>query len=574
VKVSKLPGNTGPIWAVSVLALSLAACTAEVTGVEKRPNSGSGGSAGSSSSAGGSTMVSPQDCDGDEIAMPKRLVRLSFNQIASSLRPVFGDAFAASVLKTNQIPPTTERTFPPLGDTSEGSTYIDAKWQSSEAIAENAGNYVFDNFATVTACAAPPSADCAQAFLTKHAEGAYRRPLSDREKTSLLQVYTEVVTAGGTVQQGVQAGVRAIYDSPEFLYRSEFGADAKTGPLTPYELASQLSYFLTDGPPDAPLLAAAAQNQLLTDAQLGAQVDRLLAMPGTKANLQDTVFASFGIARVLSVVIDGLPPDAFNNGVAASMFRESQLFINNVLWSGGLVSDLTTSRKSFINTQLAPLYGVPAPTAGLDADGFGPVDLPENRAGIITSAGFLTSRSRPDQPSVVGRGLSVNDAILCQQNPAFPDSLADQIKQVTMLQTNLSEREKATYRANNAPCVGCHPSFDPYGLSLDNFDVIGRFRTLDTEGRPIDASVTLPPVAGGKPAANAVEMGKALADSGAFTTCLGTKLMTYALAETGVASKSCAAKAVANSFAQSDHSFGALVRAVALSKALTQRSGG
>jgi hypothetical protein len=580
VKASKLPirlGVTHGVWAVSVLALAtLAACTAEVSGKDPIKNPGNAGAAGSGTGGGGSSTVGPQDCVGDEIAMPKRLVRLTFNQIASSLRPVFGDAFAADVLKVNQIPPTTQRTFPPLGDTSEGSTYIDAKWQSSEAIAEKAAEHVFKNFAVVTGCAEPATPECAKTFLAKHAEGAYRRPLSEREKTSLLQVYDEVTaaSAGGTVQQGVQAGVRAIYDAPEFLYRTELGADAKAGPLTPHELASQLSFFLTDAPPDAALLAAAAQNKLTSEADITAQVDRLLALPATKANLQDTVFASFGIARVLAVVIDGLPPEAFNGGVANSMFRESQLFINDVLWNGGKVSDLATSRKSFINTQLAPLYGVPAPTTGLDADGFGQVQLPENRSGILTSAGFLTSRSRPDQQSVVGRGLSVNDAILCQQNPAFPDNLAAQIDGVVMMQANLSEREKASYRSSNAPCVGCHPAFDPYGLSLDNFDVIGRFRTMDAEGRPIDASVTLPPIAGSKLVMNAVEMGKALADSGAFSSCVGSKLLTYALAETGVSGTSCAAKAVANSFAKSDQSFTALVRAVALSKTLTQRSGG
>jgi hypothetical protein len=542
--------------------------------VGKDPVKNRASSGGASNGAAGSATSTPQDCTGDEIAMPKRLVRLSFNQLASSLRPVFGDAFAADVLKVNQIPPTTQRTFPPLGDTSEGSAYIDAKWQSSEAIAAKAADYAFQNFVAVTGCADPATAECAKAFLLRHAEGAYRRPPSERDKSSLLQVYDEVAAAGGTVQQSAQAGVRAIYDAPAFLYRTEFGADAATGPLTPYELASQLSYFLTDGPPDAPLLAAAAADQLSSEAQLTAQVDRLLALPSTKANLQDTVFSSFGIARVLAVVIDGLPADAFNGGVAASMFRESQLFIDNVLWNGGVVSDLATSRKTFINKQLAPLYGVSAPTEGLDADGFGPVELPENRSGILTSAGFLTSRSRPDQQSVVGRGLSVNDAILCQQNPAFPDNLADLIKNLVAMQANLSEREKAAYRASNTPCLGCHPSFDPYGLSLDNFDAIGRYRTMDPEGRPIDATVTLPPIAGGKQVANAVEMGKSLADSGAFSSCVGSKLLTYALAETGVSGTSCAARAVATRFAASDHSFSALVRAVALSKTLTYRSGG
>lgn len=562
--------------AVSILALgsALTACTAEVTGPGTMQIPSGGGSSGSGgSSSGGGATVQPQDCNGAEVAMPRRIIRLSFNQLASSLRPIFGDEFARAVLSDNQIPPSTERTFPPLGDTSEGSSYIDSKWQSADAISKRAGEQALATFATFTGCGDTPTADCATVFLASLAERAFRRPLDARERASVLQVFSEVTGAGGTVQQGVQACVSAIFAAPQFLYRTELGTSAAAGPLAPYELASQLSYFLTDGPPDAELLADASQNALVTEQQVGAHVDRLLALPATRQNLQDTVFASFGIARVLAVVIDGLPPEVFNNGVAASMFRESQLFINQVLWSGGQVSDLATSRKSFINAQLAPLYGIAAPTA-VDADGFGAVELPANRSGILTSVGFLTSRSRPDQQSVVGRGLSVNDAILCQQNPPFPEALADQIKNLSSMQENLSERARSDYRSSTAPCKGCHPSFDPYGISLENFDLVGRFRTMDAEGRPIDASVTLPPVAGGKQALSAVEMGQALAESGAFSACVATKLLTYALAETGVQGDSCATRAVSDRFQASDRSFSALVRAVAVSKTLTQRSGG
>ncbi len=568
MKISKPSQALHPVWAWSVLSLAgaMAACTAAGPGNEHSPNN-------NNNMGGSSSTPLPQGCDGPEIAMPKRLIRLSFNQIASSLKPIFGADFGNKVLVDNQIPPTTERTFPPLGDTSEGSTYIDTKWQSADAIATAAGKHALDNFAAFTSCTDAPTPECAKAFVLKLAEQAFRRPLVDREKTSVQQVYDEVVSAGGTPQQAVQSAVSAIFDSPQFLYRTEFGASPATGPLTPYELASQLSYFLTDGPPDADLLAAAAQNKLATEAEIAAQVDRIVALPATKLNLQDTVFASFGIARVTSVVIDGLPPETFNSGVANSMFRESQLFINNVLWNGGKVSDLATSRKSFINAQLAPLYGIATPTV-VDADGFGAVDLPENRAGIITSLGFLTSRSRPDQQSVVGRGLSVNDAILCQQNPAFPENLADQIKNLSAMQANLSERDRANYRATNAPCLGCHPGFDPYGISLENFDVVGRFRTMDAEGRPIDASVTLPEIAGGSVANNAVEMGQALAATGAFSGCIASRLLTYALAETGVSGNSCATRIIADKLKTGDQSFSSLVRAVAVSKTLTQRTGG
>jgi hypothetical protein len=563
------------------LALALASVGFGCSGGTGANNPAGTGGAGNNGTAGAGTggtgvMKPPDqaaDCKGWDIAMPKRLIRLSFNQVAASLVPVFGEAFKTKIVTDFSIKDPTERTFPPLGDTDEGSSYIDSKWQAADGIATAAGKQVLDNFAMLTACASPTT-ECAQAYLLKLAEKAFRRPLDERDKSSLLTVYTEVVAKGGTIQEATQYTVSAIFDSPSFLYRTEFGAEvAKEGPLTPYELASQLSYFLTDGPPDEALLGAAAQNMLATPEQIGPHVDRLLALPASRLNLQAGVVASLGVSRVLTVVIDPAKVPEFNAGVAASMFHETELLIKDVLWNGGKVPELVTSRKAFVNAQLAPLYGVAAPTT-LDADGFGLVNLPETRSGLLTSLGFLTSRSRPDGQSVVGRGLSVNDTILCQQNPVFPENLADQISAVVMMQGELSEREKADYRGSTAPCVGCHPSFDPFGISLENFDTIGRYRTMDEKMRPINAMVTLPASAGGTVANNATEMGQALANTGVFSACVATKLLTYALAETGVNGDSCATKAVAEAFKATDGTFPALVRTVAMSKTITQRSGG
>ena len=482
--------------------------------------------------------------------------------------------FAAKIVTDNSIKDPTERTFPPLGDTDEGSSYIDSKWQTADAIAKAAGDQALASFGTFTACGDAPTTECAQAFVGSLAERAFRRPLTDREKTSLLTVYSDVIAHAGTIQEATQYSVYAIFQSPHFLYRTELGAQLGVeGPLTHYELASQLSYFVTDGPPDAALLMAAAQNQLATPEQIGPHIDRMLATPEARLNLGSAMLASLGIGKVLSVVIDPAKVPEFNAGLANSMFRETQLFINDVLWNGGKVSDLVTSRKSFITASLAPFYGVAAPTV-VDADGFGQVELPENRAGVLTSLGFLSSRSRPDAQSVVGRGLAVNEAILCQQNPAFPEFLADQIKELTATQENLTERERADYRAATSPCLGCHTSFDPFGVSLENYDTIGRFRTVDDQQRPINAAVTLPASAGSVATQNAVEMGQALSSTGAFAACAATKLLTYALAETGVKGTSCATKAVADRFKTTDQSFAALVREVAISKTLTHRSGG
>lgn len=565
------------------LALAIASSGLGCTGVVDKsdngtmPMGGAGGGTSAGGMSGGGTGMKPgnemEGCEGWAVAMPKRLIRLSFNQIATSLVPVFGQEFSTKIIADNGIKDPTERTFPPLGDTDEGSTYIDSKWQAADAIAKASGEKALADFAAFTGCGAAPTTECAQSFLAKLAERAFRRPLSDLDKSSLLTVYSEAVTNGSSIQEATQFTVHAIFESPHFLYRTEFGADAAEGPLSPYELASQLSYFVTDGPPDDALLAAAAAGQLSTPEQIGPHVDRMLATPAAQLNLQSAIVASLGISRVLSVVIDPTKVPEFNSGVAASMFHESELFIKNVLWNGGKVSDMATSRTTFINAQLAPLYGVAAPTT-VDADGFGMVQLPDNRAGLVTSLGFLASRSRPDAQSVVGRGLAVNDAVLCQQNPAFPEALADQIKSLNDSQADLTERQRADYRGMTAPCSGCHTSFDPFGISLENYDSIGRFRTVDDKMRPINAAVQLPPSAGSGMAANAVEMGKALADTGAFAACTATKLLTYALAETGVNGKSCATKAVADKFKTTDQSFAALVREVAISRTITQRSGG
>lgn len=565
---------------VAALALAALGCSGIIVAEDGGGPNSNGPNGGPNGPNGGGTEKPPdmaEDCTGWEIAMPKRLIRLTFHQIASSLRPVFGDAFAEEMISANSIVPPTRRTFPPLGDISEGSSYIDTRWQTADAIAKAAGEYALANFAEFTQCGASPTDECARNFVLDLAERAFRRPLSETEKTSLLKVYDDSMAApGAQIPEAVQHSVYAIYSSPHFLYRTELGTGSEEGPLTPYEVASQISYFLTDGPPDQALLDAARAGALATPEQIGPHVDRLLATSDAQINLASGVLASLGISNVRTVVIDPskVPTTDFNAGVAASMYREAELFINNVLWKGGKVSDLITSRNSFIDANLAKIYGVPAPTANLDADGFGPVELPENRAGLLTLAGFLTSRSRPDEQSVVGRGLAVNDAILCQQNPAFPENLASQIEALSEQQASLTEREKAEYRAKTTPCNACHASFDPYGVALENYDIIGRFRTTDSHDRPIDASVTLPDRAGGGVAQNAVEVANALASSGAFAACVATKLMTYALAETGVTGNSCATKAVAAAFAQTDQSFAALVKAVAVSKTLTHRSGG
>jgi hypothetical protein len=514
--------------------------------------------------------------------VPKRIVRLSFNQIANSVRSLTDEATGAKIATTYEIGDSEHRTFPPLASTREGSTLTDKTWATGDKIAADVGKYALDNSATVSTCGAAPTEECVRTFVTTFAQRAWRRPLSADESSSILQVVTEVLAAGGTAAQAMQYGVYAALEAPQFLYRTELGTDANAaGPLTPSEVANQLSYFLTDSPPDQALLDAAAQGMLATATQVQSQVERILQTPAARGNLQDALFSYFGLYGLESVVVDSTD---FTTGVRNSMYHEAELFLANNLWAGPL-SGLITSRRTMINAALAPIYGITTfPPAGttLDADQFGLVDLPDGRSGILTQPAFLTARSRPDQPSVVGRGLLVNAALLCAQNPPFPDALKDQIAAANTMLADKTEREKSAYRTSTAPCNGCHAAFDAYGLSLGNFDGIGRFTTADPQGRPIDASATLPPNAGGAQVKTAAEMAQALATGTAFSTCMAKNVMLYALGEipttdtatTSVGVSGCATQAIARDFETTGKTFTDLIGRVAVSSTLGQRSAG
>lgn len=582
MSVLSRPRSAAQRWAGPWLVLLGVACESAATSPESPDHgasSGAGAPGGGTAGSGAAPGSGLADCQGAAVPVPKRLVRLSFNQIANSVRALTTDELAANIESTYEIGDSQHRTFPPLASPREGSTLTDASWAKGDKIAADVAKYVVDHAATLTACGPAPSADCARSFVLAFAERAFRRPLTPDEQRRLGDVLSQIEAIGGGAPEQLEYGIYAALESPQFLYRTELGANAgEAGPLTPDESASQLAFFLTDAPPDPQLLDAARRGELGTPAQLGAQVRRLLASPAARQNLEDAMFSYFGLYGLEKVIVDS--PD-FNDAVRNSMLHEAELLLKNNLWGPKLAS-LLSARQSSINATLAPLYGVPAPTSGLDADGFGQVDLPAARAGMLTSLGFLTARSRPDQPSVVGRGLLVNAALLCATNPEFPKALSDQIAAVGAMLADATERAKSDYRTSTPPCDGCHASFDPYGLALGNFDSLGRYRATDAQGRPIDPAVTLPPNAGGVKVASATEMADALAAGSGFSTCMAKNLMLYALAEVpadgaAVASVSvdgCATRAIADGFGTTGQSFSDLVEQVAISGALAERAAG
>lgn len=574
--------------ATVVIALALGCSKADGPQTGAQSAAGSGGasaSAGTSATAGagvGPGTAGSATCEGSVISDSKRVIRLSFNQISRTLHALLGDTFGSKTDAEFEIgaESPTARTFPPLSSPQEGSTITTGIWQKVDLIASAAGNYVLENLDQVTGCGATPSDACAEAFIRNFAEKAYRRPLSTTEASSILQVYSEVKGIYG-VPEAVQHSVYAILQSPQLLYRTELGETKdQMGPLTPYELASSLSYFLSDGPPDAELLTAAQQQKLQTPAEIGAHVDRILATPTARKNLEGALFSYFQVDNLATVKIDdptftsGTQAKPYS-GVRESAYHEVELFLANSLWSGPLTG-LLTANKSWINTTLASVYGITLP-GGSDESQFVETVVPGNRGGLLTQVGFLAANSRPDVPSVVARGLVINKSLLCQTNPPFPTdpALIARIEEASTMLAAASERERAAYRGSTAPCSGCHRTFDAYGLALDTYDSIGRYRTTDPQGRAIDPSVTLPALFDNEVAADAVAMQNAIAQHPGFTACFSKNLLNWAMAEgSQLTPTSCATQAIVSGFKASDQSLSSLLREIAISKAFTQRNAG
>jgi hypothetical protein len=440
-------------------------------------------------------------------------------------------------------------------------------------LAESASLSMTGRVGELTGCADGDDA-CAQSFIADLAHRAFRRPVGAEELGDLNDVYA--LGRETSFEQGVQLATQAIIASPSFNYRTEFGdtmLDAATGTrrLAGTELASLLSFWLTDGPPDEELLSAAEAGQLSEASELERQVTRLLSSETAQDSLTHTLMAAWGMSNVFGSAKDpGLFPE-YGPLLQSNMFEETRLFLNHALWSeGSTVDQVLTSRTSFVNQALADLYGVDF-TGGTPTE-FVEVELPaDQRAGLLTQASLLSARSRSDNTSVVARGLFVRSALLClQPPPPPPESVIAQVQE--LLAADLTERERADFRAATSPCKNCHGTIDGFGLMLENYDPIGRYREQLDEGDPIDPRVDLGAL--GYPGVfdGVVDFSTTVAEDPQFTACLARHLAVYATGEDGLATRDCELESFTEA-APGEMSLPEIVASLARSPLLTTRSG-
>jgi hypothetical protein len=583
------------------LPAALPLCAALVFGCHGKVGDvgGTGGTGPGTGGTGQPATPCAGPADPRMVVAEQRILLLTSREIINTIAYLIDGTLATNLATSGMFTVTADvdRTFPPADGEQLKNIPDRTSLLPFDNIAQAVAQYVYDNFAAATKCTTATDA-CAQTWLEGLAQKAYRRKLTDAELARFRALYLKLKNhdincyqVSASVQQATQYSVYALMMSPQLLWRWEIGNTAapSTSPpgvyLTDAELASQLSFFMTDQPPDQMLIDAAAAGTLR--ANLASHVGRLLATQQSKDWLRTIMETFYLINQLPGVysVIDGTKFPIVSTGLLADMQTESRKFLDNVMWSNGSkLTDMLTSRTAFLNTGLATnIYKVPAP-AGATGTNFAQTTLPDTqRSGIITNAGFITSRARSDRGGVVPRGRAIKAAFLCLLTPPPPDEInqpGGAVDQARMKLNSQTVQEQVAYRSSIPLCKNCHASFDPYGLVLDYYDNIGIYRELDDLGMPVDAHTMLPTELGGVTVSSAIDLAKKLSESPAFTNCMATSVLQYAMVSMSApvelplapTQAGCAAADVVTKFnGSSGKSFTDLVNAVTSSPAFVVR---
>lgn len=358
---------------------------------------------------------------------------------------------------------------------------------------------------------------CSQRIVKTLAHRAFRRPVTNAEVASLMRF----VKMAETPEQGIQNAIRAILVSPHFLFRIERDQVSNIHKISDVELASRLSYFLWSSMPDDELLGLAEAGKLRAPGVLEAQVKRLLADARSSALAENFAGQWLQLRNLNSIRPDAEKFPEWGAELREAMKTETRLFFEYVLREDRPVADFLNARYTFLNERLARHYGIP----DVKGPDFRRVELTtDQRGGIITHGSVLAVSSYPTRTSVVLRGKYILENLFNSPPPPPPPNVP--VLDESSVGTSASLRKQLEAHRANPTCAACHNKLDPMGFALENYDAIGRWRTMDGKF-PIDASGTIPR---GKSFTSPAEFRVGLvAKTPEFAQALTEKLMTYAL---------------------------------------------
>jgi hypothetical protein len=411
---------------------------------------------------------------------------------------------------------------------------------------------------------------------------AYRRPLTKEERDDLLEFYRTGRNRDGLDHEtALRETLVLILMAPEFTYRIDLaGPGNGVHPLSNYDVASRLSYFLWSSVPDAELIAQATAGKLHDPAVLKAQARRMLRDPRARA-----LAVEFGgnwldfrrFEDIATVDRDRFP--AFTTDLKLAMFEEPVRFLLEVFQGREPVLDLLYANHTFVNAPLAKHYGMPyatpvPATRGAPVPNEGWVRADDagryGRGGLLPMAAFLTKNAPGLRTSPVKRGNWLVKNVLGERIPAPPPNVPELPKDEAHL--DLPLRDVLARHRTDRNCAACHERFDSLGLVFEGYGPIGERRENDLGGRPIEARATFP---GGFEGEGLDGVRKYIHERRQkdFVHNLTTKLLAYALGRSLMLTDEPLQEALQRDLAAGGYRFDTLVEGIVTSRQFLNRRG-
>lgn len=524
--------------------------------------SGGGASNAGAPSGGVSGAVGePLDCN--NAAPPAApLALLTRQQYDATIADLLGDSSAPSSV----FPPENEvEGFKNNAVANQASPLSVEKYlAAAEALSATAKGRI----ATLAPCNGGDNpAECGRSFVQQFGLKAFRRPLVDAETKAFTDLF-ETVRARSDYAGAVELTLQAFLQSPQFLYRADTLAspNERTGAIAlgPYELASRLSYFLTGSMPDTALFSAAAENRLVSDAEVEREARRLLATPRARNVVREFHHQWLMLSSLPAVL--RAPPKQFVADAAwfgRDWLESFDRFIDYVYWESGSLSELFTSKRVYVNGRLRRLYGIDG-----NSEDFVAANV-TNRAGLITQPALMALLAHTDETAPVQRGVFVLERLMCNAVPPPPPN----VKAVPPdPDPNATTRERFDVHTKDPACSNCHRLIDGVGFGFEAYDHLGRFRSSEN-GLAIDASgevlLSDPGLTGRFNGAD--ELAARLASSGRVRDCVATNWYRFALGRLETDSDRCSLDEVKRRFAQSSGDFRELLVAITRTVAFRYR---
>jgi hypothetical protein len=449
------------------------------------------------------------------VPIHSHFVRLTHEQWENSVRDLL-KLPAVPGLSGSFASDTSDGTF----SNNERRLFVTANHRTDyERAAEEMARRVATESAVRTAIGATGNA---ANFIRTFGRRVYRRPLEAAEQQryeALFASASTLYTSGDMFVNGVELVVRAMLQSPHFIYRTELGTDGT--PLSGYEVASKLSFLLRDTTPDDALLDAAERGELATPDAIAQKAQEILATPTALAVLNRYHGELFGLQRFESIEKDRTAFPTYDTSMNAEFIEADTLFFQRVAQNNLGLREILLSQVAFVSSTTASLYGVTASGSGLVETTVGP-----ERPGVFTRLGFLAYNANLRDPDPIHRGVDLSHRLLCS-TMAPPPGEIPQLPPAMPGQTN---RQRVAAHTGQGTCAGCHVQvINPLGFAFENFDAVGRLRDMDN-GQPVDTADSYELATGIVSFSGAPELMALLAESPEAHACYARHLGEFGLA--------------------------------------------